>query len=1007
MFLKKTTSSILYVALLLLLAAGSAFAQTQITTGVIQGVVMDESGAVMPGTTVTVRNLDTNFEQTQETDANGRFVFLQLRPGPYMVRVSQQGFSTLVVERTELTVGQTIPLSLNMKVSPVAEEITVSATPTVDLVQTASSSTLNELSVESTPVLGRKFEDLFTLTPGVSITQGPDGDEINFVGQRGIFTNISLDGGDYINGFFGEQLGGQRPVVDITMEAVKEFQVTATGGTAEFGRTASGVVNVITKSGTNEVHGNLFYFQRHEKLTHKDSQGNVLKGFQREQFGGTIGGPFVKDKAFGFFAFEQIYSKLERPNLSIPIGTPCSQSSFAITNPADEALINGSADCQRLALLEFFQSDRGSNEGQPVKKDDRGTSILAKFDANITPGNQFNASYNVTRSKNINATFDVPTYGNSANGIEGTPSWIQSFRANLFSTVSPTMFNEGTFAYTRETRPRSTVESNVPADTGVGFAPSFRFGNPFFLQPTVDELFWRTQIRDNFSIIAGSHTVKLGGEWIHSLNSQVFRGFFTSRYLFDSVTGFLHYTADPALGPGYGPLTINCDDGSFGDFFLGCTTGNPTGGGPLLFYLADGIPLSSAPAGTPSPGASSIKNEEFAFFVQDKWQIRPNFTLNYGLRWEAQYMPETVDPSSTAFGMFLGEPFMPSDGTIPDQTDMWQPRVGFAWDVLNNQKSALRASWGIYYARQNMLTQVGSVTTNGLQQRTNYVDSTFIGFVNAPVWPNTEPGSEVPCVGNEPFPCFTGIRVFSRAYKNPKVSTANVNWEQEFAPNWSYYADFTWSKGVHMTRFINFNRAEFGAPFSPFLGDVFVSGSPGKSLYRGLTIGMRKRFSDRYQLEWNYVYSKDMDDDSNERDPFTDRSFDPTNLQLDYGLSDRDIKHKFNFAGYFELPYSFILNARIQGRTAQPISPTVRTGADRNTLRKDNEFFSFDWRLSRPFKWGDERFAIEPVFEMFNTFNNKNLVNPLSTPALFNFDGFLRQGVGDPLQVQLAVKFTF
>src|SRR5207253_10915870 len=144
-------------------------------------------------------------------------------------------------------------------------------------------------------ILGRKFEDLLTLTPGVSITQGPDGDEINLNGQRGIFNNICLDGGDYNNGFFGEQEGGQRAAIDITLDAVKEFQVVASGANAEFGRTAGAVVNVVTKIGTNEVHGTLFHFHRTEALTSNTSDGKHLTDFSRKQFGGTIGAPIVKD----------------------------------------------------------------------------------------------------------------------------------------------------------------------------------------------------------------------------------------------------------------------------------------------------------------------------------------------------------------------------------------------------------------------------------------------------------------------------------------------------------------------------------------------------------------------------------------------------------------------------------------------------------------------------------------------------------------------------------------
>jgi hypothetical protein len=173
---------------------------------------------------------------------------------------------------------------------------------------------------------------------------------------------------------------------------------------------------------------------------------------------------------------------------------------------------------------------------------------------------------------------------------------------------------------------------------------------------------------------------------------------------------------------------------------------------------------------------------------------------------------------------------------------------------------------------------------------------------------------------------------------------------------------------------------------------------------------VRKRFSQQYQFEANYVLSKDEDDDSNERDPFTDRSFNFYDLSLDYGPSDRDIRHKFNFFTYAELPARVLVNVRVQARTAQPIttSPRVLNGEDRgrNWDRKDNGYFSLDWRLQRPFTVGKDA-QIIPSVEMFNTFNNANNVNPLSTPALFNFDGFLRQGVGDPRQMQIAVKITF
>jgi hypothetical protein len=295
--------------------------------------------------------------------------------------------------------------------------------------------------------------------------------------------------------------------------------------------------------------------------------------------------------------------------------------------------------------------------------------------------------------------------------------------------------------------------------------------------------------------------------------------------------------------------------------------------------------------------------------------------------------------------------------------------------------------------------------------------------VPAPVWPSVLTPASLP---EGTFPLFSGVRVFSRDYANPRIYSAKLAYEQEFYPLYSFYADFIWAKGVHLTRFLNYNRSNpsccdvgpntgntftyAGSPFGPDLGELMVTTSRGKSLYRGLTLGVRKRFAQHVQFDVNYVLAKDKDDDSNERDPFTDRSFNFFDLRLDYALSDRDIRNKFNAFGYFELPYALKLNARVQSRGAQPMTPSPRilNGNDRgrNTDRKDNEFFTFDWRLVRVFKVGP-KLEIIPMLEMFNTFNNANNINPLSTPALFNFDGFLRTGVGDPRQAQFAVKVQF
>jgi len=598
------------------------------------------------------------------------------------------------------------------------------------------------------------------------------------------------------------------------------------------------------------------------------------------------------------------------------------------------------------------------------------------------------------------------------------------------------MLNEVHLTYAREARPRLAVNANSVPDTAMGFATNFRFGQPFFLEPAVDELFYRTDIRDNFSVVKGKHTWKFGGEWIHSRNSQIFRGFFNGRYIFDSVDGFLRY-ASPAAANGFGPNVGECLTPTFA--FTGWITQNapfnqtcPAGssvGGPLLLYLQHGP--TTAGETLDQSGKADIANEDYSLFFQDTWKLTRNFTLNYGLRWDAQKFPDpTIPPSQTAYGSNLSDPNFPSNGKLPNQYKEFQPRIGFAWDVRGNGKSALRASWGIFNARQNMLTQTGAITTNGVQQQEIAAGSCLftIGGVcqqnsaggPAPTYPSTVPITPLPA---GTFPFQAGVTVFSRDYANPRIYTTNVGYEQQLVGDYAAYADFTMSKGVHLTRFINPNVGPVSVipttgdtvtytgnlPF-PNLGSITDTVSSAKSLYRGFTIGLRKRLSHHFLFDGNYTYSVDRDDDSNERDPFTFRYVDLHNLKQEYGYSDRDERHKFNFYSVANLPWGFDANVRMQAHSAQPISPEPRIVGGvvlpRNSLRKDNAFFTFDFGVARPIHLG-ERFRIVPKIEVFNTFNNKNNINPLSSPQLFDFNGFLRVGVGDPRLAQLSARFEF
>ncbi len=1007
-------------------------AQVQSTSGSILGEVMDARGALVEGATVEATELETATKHDAETDVSGRFAFPTLQPGHYVVKVTKAGFASIIQENLNLTVGLTTTLKLSLRVAGTAESVVVTSAPLVDVVTDSSNTTLGEATIATTPVLGRKFEDLVTLTPGVSIVQGPDGDEININGQRGVFNNISLDGGDYNNGFFGEQSGGQRAAVDITLEAVKEFQVVASGANAEFGRTGGGVINVITKSGGNTFHGSLFEYQRLKALTGQTSDGTSLDGFHREQFGGSAGGAIIKDKLFFFGAAEGIDENLSRLNLSqfnptaLGTTTPCSVANPVFGQNITDAQITANGDCQRLVLINFYKANFNENEGAPVDHVVHNGAFFGRVDYNINPKNLLYGSYNFDYSKNSNQTFDVATYGTSANGIEG-PAHISTANVNLVTTLNDHMLNEGHVTYGYETRPRSAINQSAVPDTGIGFSPSFRFGQPFFLGPGASETFYHIDLKDSFSITKGKHAFKFGAEDLLSHNTQIFDGFALGRYIFGSTTGFLHYATTASQGSAYGPNVQTCADGTYS------TT--CAGGSPLLLYLQD---AGTQPGETvQQSGYSSIGNQEPSLYAQDTWQVTNRLTLNYGLRWEAQFFPKmTIAPSATVYGIYINNPLypnFPSDGTLPNQTREFQPRVGFAYNVFGNGKSALRGSVGIFNARQNMLTEVGAITTNGVQQQTI---TEFSGYGNP-----TYPGD----FSVQPLPAGqmvqgAGITVFDKNYHNPRILSFNVGYDQQVGQDYVAFVDFSDSKGVYLTRFtnpnvgptvipaVNADTVSYGgnAPYAT-LGAITNTISNAKSLYRGLTVGVRKRMSHHFQFEAEYTYSVDRDDDSNERDPFTFRYANLYDLGAEYSLSDRDEPNKFNAYGLGDLPFGFKANVRIQQHSAEPETDNSNgngtgvacgyqnsltrfvNGIDcgRNHLRKDNAFFVTDFGVARPFHFHEGTWAIEPRVEVFNTFNNTNNLNPLSSPALFDFSGFLRVGVGDPRQAQLALRFIF
>jgi hypothetical protein len=961
------------------------FGQSQANTGTIEGVVTDPSGSAVPNAEVTLTNLGTNFTRVLQTDQEGRFRGLLLPLGPYKVTVKAPNFGTLARTGLDLAVGQSISLTLTLSLSQVDQVISVTGeAPILETGRVETSTYLDQRSVRDLPNNGRNFLSLVPLTPGVSIVQGPDGDEISINGQKGINNNVSIDGADNNNPFFGEQRGGQRPAFTVSLDAIKEFQVVADSAPAEFGRSSGGFINVVTKSGTNDVHGTAHEYQKWTGLTSRLSDGTRLSGFTQEQFGGTIGGAIKKDKLFYFGAFDQQFFTQTKQNNA---------------NRIDPTLVN------------FFATKLGDpNENGPITRENNATAALGKIDWYVNQKNLFTARYNYAHSRQPNGTFDVEQWGQSANALEIDFSNTASMQLN--TTITPSTLNELRFQWSREDRPRFYNGPSLPGqsrpfpDTGVDFAGQYRFGEPFFIP--VQDHDTRVQVNDNLSLVRGAHSFKFGFEINRTSTTQVFVGFANGRYIFDSVQGFMNYV-------NIGPTFVECSNGTTNNF--GTCPAKTSIVGPLELFLqfagVGGKTVDQA-------GGQTIPQLEPALFIQDKWQIRPNLTLSYGLRWDAQIEPDPITPPSQVFfAAFIGKPGFPSNGKIPSSWKQFQPRLGIVWDPSGKGKTLVRLGGGIYYARTPGLDFASTRSTNGSVGQTIYRDSTFNGFgLTPPAYTQLVPNA------NTVAPDHPQVYVTDKNFTNPRTYTWTLTIEQALTNTLKLSTAFTYAKGVHGSRFINRNDPVFGSPWSTGLGANGTNGIDGtagsglttlessaKSLYRGLTIAMQKQFSSHFQFQMNYQLSEDLADDDNERDPFTYRYAVANNFKPDYGFSDRMERHRFNMFGLYQGPWGIEFSPLISFHTPQPISVLNRVLPNgyiinRNTLWKDNTFFAFDFRASKNFKLS-ERFRLQFIVDAFNLTNRANPKHPETTSLLFNFDGTVQSGLGDPRQAQLGLRLMF
>jgi hypothetical protein len=698
-------------------------AMAQAGTGGIAGSVTDATGAVVPSATVTLTNKATNQTQTQTTSDDGLFRFVTLQPGTYDLKTTATNFAEQT-KTVEVQVGRVTDANFTLGAGDVAAEVTVTAEG-VQTTQSNSDAVISEAAISNLPINGRRFQDFVTLTPTAQV-EGSRG-QISLSGQRGINSNVNVDGVDFNQPFFGGIRGGERSnqAFVLPQEAVKEFNVVAAGYNAEFGRSSGGIVNAVTKSGSNDLRGTLFYLWRPEQLARGNAytdriQERLPEGIDatlaptQHQFGGSIGGPIIKDRLFYFGSYEQ--QRFRAPRYVL-IGSLDSLS-FA---PGDRG-------------LEGFNFLQGLEE--PYTQTNDAYAALAKIDWLVNDANRANVRYNFARNdaENAAATGETvldPTTNNalSSNGFEKNRNNI--IVGQLVSNFGTSLVNDLRVQYAKERRPRIANELEPNVFFGSGFA---QYGSRNFLPTTQFDT--RHQIADSLTWLTGDHTFKFGGEYSRIFASQEF-GFnqFGSYSLsspasngtanpasagstcsfFSSTAGILRNISDTAA-PGFTCLNTN-----------GTTN-------TISAYLGRFDDTNARYARQIGNLQASFKVQELSFFAQDQWRITPRFTFNYGLRVEQQFNPAPEATNSelievvrnTAFPMYGGEGFDPTE--IPDSGWQWGPRLGFAWDPVGDGKTVVRGFGGIYYARTPLLIFADSV--NNYRETPGNVTTTlpFTGF---------------------------------------------------------------------------------------------------------------------------------------------------------------------------------------------------------------------------------------------------------------------------------------